>query len=671
MSEGSDWIIGFVTGSIGYVVSNLAVNLQKLSHQREELRSLNRRRAYFCQPWWILGISLLVVGTILTIVALSYAPTTITAPLASIGLLSNLIFVVVINKEKLTWRDIAGTLLIGIGTVGTTLAADKTATVIDLDYILNRFGSVIVILYICFLLCVSIVLYSILRIQLSKALRSREAYVVGRKLLQMREEDERQKNEMLQTLRKHYFIPNLDQFSMSLPASLSPNGSPRDGYPNGDTAAARKKRQFPFHSCPPLAHVTSPISTGDLSSPGTASSRRSDEIHSDGSPIRDIIRLPHVLNASTLHREHDAHSDSGASNSFSSCLPIVRQSALVMSQVSSTPSQSYDGSEIGGRYGGDNSMTTGMQVEEGKGEETKGEETKGDGKKVGGKPGELESPATKTKGLGKKDKKSKKQKSKKGGHAQHSSFEGTSASVAGSKGMSISSVISPLERDSGPPRRIEDGKKKVSGCSTLSEGSNLKQTMNISSVENIGSDNSIESASKNAGTTGKDDETEEEIENDELTQLRNHIPMKWFFLLRLIIPFIAGLFGGFSVLFSKCLGELLTFTFTYDENQFNHAVPWIIMVGAVFVTILQVHFQNIGLILFTATYFVPAFHVCWTVFSILMGAIFFQEFGGMVGWQIAMFILGFLSIICGVILISLKRMENDIQNRTDEIAQND
>ncbi|TYZ67602.1 hypothetical protein PybrP1_005100 [[Pythium] brassicae (nom. inval.)] len=87
------WIgLGIVVGSA--VLSNLGVNVQKLSHVREEERPPFARRTYYTRPIWIIGMVLIVLGAI--------------GDFEALGCI-------------LSMTDVAGTVLIIIGVVLSTV----------------------------------------------------------------------------------------------------------------------------------------------------------------------------------------------------------------------------------------------------------------------------------------------------------------------------------------------------------------------------------------------------------------------------------------------------------------------------------------------------------------------------------------------------------------------
>lgn len=115
------WIgLGIVIGSA--ILSNLGVNIQKLSHVREDEKPMYCRRLYYTRPLWIFGMVLIVLGAIGDFEALGFAPQ---ALVASVGggctVLANVFFAHLWLGQHLNLTDVLGTLLIIAGVVLSTV----------------------------------------------------------------------------------------------------------------------------------------------------------------------------------------------------------------------------------------------------------------------------------------------------------------------------------------------------------------------------------------------------------------------------------------------------------------------------------------------------------------------------------------------------------------------
>jgi hypothetical protein len=121
------WIgLCIVIGSA--IMSNLGVNVQKLSHDSEEKRPLFERRLYYTRPLWITGMALVILGSIGDFEALGFAPQALVAAVGGgCTVLANVFFAHLWLKQKLTWNDIIGTLFIIVGVVLSTIANQPDA----------------------------------------------------------------------------------------------------------------------------------------------------------------------------------------------------------------------------------------------------------------------------------------------------------------------------------------------------------------------------------------------------------------------------------------------------------------------------------------------------------------------------------------------------------------
>uniref|UniRef100_H3GPR3 Uncharacterized protein n=1 Tax=Phytophthora ramorum TaxID=164328 RepID=H3GPR3_PHYRM len=129
------WIgLGIVIGSA--VLSNLGVNVQKLSHVREDEKPLFERRTYYTRPVWLIGMVLIVLGAIGDFEALGFAPQALVAAVGGgFTVLANVFFAHLWLGQILTKTDVLGTLLIIIGVVLSTVAnePDEQMSLLELE----------------------------------------------------------------------------------------------------------------------------------------------------------------------------------------------------------------------------------------------------------------------------------------------------------------------------------------------------------------------------------------------------------------------------------------------------------------------------------------------------------------------------------------------------------
>jgi hypothetical protein len=114
------------TAQVASVVSNLGVNTQKLSLMREARRRAAGPRAYCRQPLWLLGLGLVVLGSLGDFAALGFAAQSLVTPVGAVTMVANLLFASAWLGEELSRRDVGATGLIVVGAVGAAAFADKS-----------------------------------------------------------------------------------------------------------------------------------------------------------------------------------------------------------------------------------------------------------------------------------------------------------------------------------------------------------------------------------------------------------------------------------------------------------------------------------------------------------------------------------------------------------------
>ncbi|KAK9720916.1 hypothetical protein K7432_003838 [Basidiobolus ranarum] len=134
--------------------------------------------------------------------------------------------------------------------------------------------------------------------------------------------------------------------------------------------------------------------------------------------------------------------------------------------------------------------------------------------------------------------------------------------------------------------------------------------------------------------------------------------------IRKVLPLCYAALGAMmatmTTLFAKSLINLLSVSIFQKENQFNRPLAWVILIVTVVTAFSQVYWINMGLQRYDAMLQVPVFYVIWTVFDIIGGGIYYNEFVDFSAFQYGMFTLGVLVIFAGVALLS-KRMSKITQ----------
>ncbi|KAF4320587.1 hypothetical protein BBO99_00003734 [Phytophthora kernoviae] len=86
----------------------------------------------------------------------------------------------------------------------------------------------------------------------------------------------------------------------------------------------------------------------------------------------------------------------------------------------------------------------------------------------------------------------------------------------------------------------------------------------------------------------------------------------------------SGIVGSITVLLAKCSAIMIALTLK-GENQFKYGLTYVFL-GGIFVCILvQTHFLNMATAMGDIMTVFPIFQACWISFSVVGGAIFYQE----------------------------------------------
>ncbi|KAG0368436.1 NIPA-like protein 3, partial [Mortierella sp. AD032] len=104
-------------------------------------------RAIFVSKLWAAGLAVFIVGNLGGFVALRFAPQSLTAPLGSISLISNVIIAPLINKEVLGRWDLAGIFFIVAGSVIVVVFSGIVAQDYKLCVLINLFQKPATIAY--------------------------------------------------------------------------------------------------------------------------------------------------------------------------------------------------------------------------------------------------------------------------------------------------------------------------------------------------------------------------------------------------------------------------------------------------------------------------------------------------------------------------------------------
>lgn len=125
--------------------------------------------------------------------------------------------------------------------------------------------------------------------------------------------------------------------------------------------------------------------------------------------------------------------------------------------------------------------------------------------------------------------------------------------------------------------------------------------------------------------------------------------------------------GTLTVLFAKATVNLLTVSIFEDQNQFVHPLSFVITIVTVITAGSQIYWINIGLARYDALLQIPIFYVVWTLFDVIGGGVYYDEFNGFSPTRFFLFCSGVFVIFFGVVVLS-GRLKN-IQDSDAELER--
>ena len=135
------WLMGPFLSMSGSVLSNMGVNLQKLSMMKESKSAVvSKKRTYFFQPMWLFGLICVIVGSVGDLTALGFAPQSLVAPIGGFTLVCNAGFAKVFLGERMGIRDWTGTGLIIVGIVILAVFGSKAETSFSLEQLIDMYS---------------------------------------------------------------------------------------------------------------------------------------------------------------------------------------------------------------------------------------------------------------------------------------------------------------------------------------------------------------------------------------------------------------------------------------------------------------------------------------------------------------------------------------------------
>ncbi|GFR43906.1 hypothetical protein Agub_g5040, partial [Astrephomene gubernaculifera] len=125
----------------------------------------------------------------------------------------------------------------------------------------------------------------------------------------------------------------------------------------------------------------------------------------------------------------------------------------------------------------------------------------------------------------------------------------------------------------------------------------------------------------------------------------------WYAILPVAYSVFSALIGTQSVLFSKSMSVILRLTFS-GENQLGNWYTWLVLPLFFLTAVFWITRLNKGLRMFPAMIIVPVMQISWTLFSIISGMLYFQEYADFTPLKSVMFPIGVLVVFVGVFLLT-------------------
>ncbi|KAG6599736.1 Magnesium transporter NIPA2 [Phytophthora cinnamomi] len=165
------WYVGVILSIVGSICTNMGVNLQKFSFMREAKgRSVVDKRGYFRQPLWVIGLLLVVGGSILDFVALGFLPQSLATPVGGSTMVANVVFASLFLKEKFTRSDAIGTALVLLGIIVVATFAEKESKCYTVHELVALYREPLFAVY-ATLMCVSCVILFFLMRKMERTLK--------------------------------------------------------------------------------------------------------------------------------------------------------------------------------------------------------------------------------------------------------------------------------------------------------------------------------------------------------------------------------------------------------------------------------------------------------------------------------------------------------------------
>jgi len=162
---------------------------------------------------------------------------------------------------------------------------------------------------------------------------------------------------------------------------------------------------------------------------------------------------------------------------------------------------------------------------------------------------------------------------------------------------------------------------------------------------------------RNAGTSSNAASTDVVPHGRQPYVAPTFLPARERMQLRLGYPLLIGLVATWTVLLVKMAGTLLRAMSRDGIGVWGRYESWVMLLGLFVSLPTQLLYLNRALARFEALFVVPALQCFWSLSSITMGAMFFQEFDLYEPWMYGLFMTGVVVSLAGLVVISTASVE--------------
>ncbi|OQR84458.1 hypothetical protein ACHHYP_13357 [Achlya hypogyna] len=157
------WYVGVIMAVGASICTNMGVNLQKYSFICEAKKPAKLKRGYFFQPKWVIGLFLVVFGSLGDFAALGFIPQSLAIPVGGFTIVANVFFAHYFLKEPFSKRDAVGTAFIVVGVMVVAAFASKSNECYTLEELIDLFNQLNFAIYATLVVLSCAIMYMYIR----------------------------------------------------------------------------------------------------------------------------------------------------------------------------------------------------------------------------------------------------------------------------------------------------------------------------------------------------------------------------------------------------------------------------------------------------------------------------------------------------------------------------